>query len=190
MRWFTSDPHFGHTNIAGPNSRWESGYRDFDNVNDMDRELLRCINHYVEETDELYILGDFVYGGSSKGQKYIDQINCKTIHLITGNHDKTKDLNKLRFASIQPYKEIFLEGKIKLCMLHYAMRVWNRSHYGSFHIYGHSHNSIDNNWGRSMDVGVDAIYAMFGEYRPISEEELIRILGKREIHEVDHHKTR
>lgn len=189
MRWFMSDPHFGHTNIAGPKvSTWTHGYRDFDSVNDMDYEILRCINEYVGESDELYILGDFSHGnGSKKPQSYLDRIVCKHVHLILGNHDKAKDLRKCRFASIEPYKEIYLEGKNKLCMFHYAMRVWNKSHYGSLHIYGHSHNSIDNNWGRSMDVGVDAIYDMFGEYRPISEYEILNILLKRQIKLVDHH---
>ena len=29
---------------------------------------------------------------------------------------------------------------VVLC--HYAMRVWDRSHYGSWHLYGHSHGNL------------------------------------------------
>jgi calcineurin-like phosphoesterase family protein len=49
-----------------------------------------------------------------------------------------------------------------IILCHYAMRVWDRSHYGSMHLYGHSHGHLPD-YGKSMDVGVDC-----HNYYPIS----------------------
>src|SRR5689334_2874552 len=36
------------------------------------------------------------------------------------------------------------------------MRIWNRSHHGAWHLYGHSHSKLPAAEGsQSMDVGVD-----------------------------------
>ena len=67
------------------------------------------------------------------------------------------------------------------------MRVWNRHGNGSIHLYGHSHNSIDNNHGKSMDVGIDAIYNITGEYKPINVEDVLSIMDKRSVQKIDHH---
>lgn len=184
MIWFTSDTHFGHKNIAGPKvTNWESEYRDFETLDDMDQELLSQINKYVHQQDILFHIGDFCF--SSKPKFYRDRIMCNHVYLITGNHDRPVNYRGL-FEEIVDYKEI-THSKQLFCLFHYAMRVWNRSHYGSIHLHGHSHNSIDNNWGKSMDVGVDAIYALKGEYRPISIGEVMKIMEKRKIKNVDYH---
>ena len=50
--WFTSDTHYGHTNISGPKiSNWSSGYRDFNSVHEMNMALVDGINKYVKEDD-------------------------------------------------------------------------------------------------------------------------------------------
>ena len=75
----------------------------------------------------------------------------------------------------------------KFVLCHYALRVWNKHHRGSIHLYGHSHNSIDNSHGKSMDVGIDAIYSLLDEYRPISIIEILKIMKNRDIQKIDHH---
>ena len=81
-------------------------------------------------------------------------------------------------------------GKQKqfIVMCHYGMRVWNKSHHGSWMLYGHSHDSMEHEtWGRSMDVGVDSAYRILGEYRPFNLREIKNIMEKREHNPVDHH---
>lgn len=41
-----------------------------------------------------------------------------------------------------------------------------------------------------MDVGIDNVYKLFGEYRPISLEEVVEIMDKEKISFEDHHKPR
>lgn len=93
------------------------------------------------------------------------------------------------FKSTQHYKHITI-GKQEIIMSHYAHRVWNRSHHGSIMLYGHSHDSLDRGgeeWGKSMDVGIDSAFRRFGSYRPFSYTEVQAIMTMRSINIVDHH---
>ena len=195
--WITSDTHFGHTNIVGPEiSSWKSGYRDFKSLHEMNMALVDGINKYVKEDDVLYHLGDWSFGGVQNILKFRKYIVCKNIHLILGNHDQHIVDKEVKFddTSFNPF-ELFSSvqdvlhlklGKTEVFLSHYSHRVWNGSHKGVIHLYGHSHGSIPD-FGRSMDVGVDVAYKMFGEYRPFNIGDITRIMEKREVHKIDHH---
>ena len=46
-----------------------------------------------------------------------------------------------------------------ICLCHYPMKTWDRSHYGSWHLHGHSHGKMGIVTGKySLDVGVDNCY--------------------------------
>ena len=91
------------------------------------------------------------------------------------------------FTSVQDVLTV-KHGQQTFFMSHYAHRVWNRSHMGVIHCYGHSHSSLeDKPWGKSMDVGIDNSYKLLGEYRPFSIEEIISLMDKREVKLVDNH---
>ena len=189
--WITSDTHFGHTNIVGPEiSSWKSGYRDFKSLHEMNMALVDGINKYVKEDDVLYHLGDWSFGGVQNILQFRKYIVCKNIHLILGNHDQHIVDKEVKFddTSFNPF-ELFSSvqdvlhlklGKTEVFLSHYSHRVWNGSHKGVIHLYGHSHNSIPD-YGRSMDVGVDVAYRMFGEYRPFNIGDINRIMEKREV---------
>jgi len=87
------------------------------------------------------------------------------------------------FSSVSHYKELKSKQYGIICLSHYAHRVWNKSHRGAIHLYGHSHDTIPNDWGKSMDVGVDTRDSM----KPYSMTEILEIMNKREVHFVDHH---
>ena len=195
--WFTSDSHFGHTNIAGPKiSTWSSGYRDFNSVHEMNMALVDGINKYVKEDDILYHLGDWSFGGVQNIFQFRNYIICKNIHLILGNHDQhiidkeikyydTKFNPIELFSSVQDVLTLEL-GKTKLFLSHYSHRVWLGSHKGVIHLYGHSHGNIPD-YGKSMDVGVDVAFKKFGEYRPFNIGDITNIMSKRSIDKIDHH---
>jgi calcineurin-like phosphoesterase family protein len=195
--WFTSDTHFGHTNIAGPNiSSWSSGYRNFNSVHEMNMSIVNGINKYVKEDDILYHLGDWSFGGPQNIFQFRNYLICKNIHLILGNHDQhiiDKEINYHDtsfnpielFSSVQDVLTLDI-GKTKLFLSHYSHRVWLGSHKGVIHLYGHSHGSIPD-FGRSMDVGIDVAFKKFGEYRPFNIGDIANIMSKRSIEKVDHH---
>lgn len=195
--WFTSDTHFGHTNIAGPKiSRWSSGYRDFNSVHEMNMAIVQGINKYVKEDDILYHLGDWSFGGVHNIFQFRNLIICKNIHLILGNHDQhivdkeikyyDTSFNPIElFSSIQDVLTLDI-GKTRLFLSHYSHRVWLGSHKGVIHLYGHSHGSIPD-YGKSMDVGIDVAFKKFGEYRPFNIGDITNIMSKRTIEKIDHH---
>lgn len=189
--WFSSDWHLKHRNIAGPKvSSWKKGYRDFADEHVMTETIIENVNKYVKEDDILYYLGDFAFGDLSRIPEHRNRIKCKTIHYVLGNHDKeilkfqkshnlftsVRDVHYAKF----PSAEIF--------MSHYSHQVWNKSHRGVLHLFGHSHDSIKG-IGRSMDVGVDTAYRLTGEYRPFHLDEIIKELNKIEIPVLDHHES-
>ena len=77
--YFTSDTHFGHTEMI------EYTMRPFSSVEQMNIALMRNINERVKVDDTLFILGDFAFKGL--GKNYHDQINCKNVVFVVGNHD-------------------------------------------------------------------------------------------------------
>lgn len=219
--YITSDTHFGHANIIKYTQRpflaakdkeelskigaWHDGnwkgpssskWRMTDEaVEMMDQCLLKEINELVQPDDILYHLGDFAmpsrkYDYKKRCRYYRDQIKCQNVHLIWGNHDDTciHDL----FSSARDASVIYTKERWVI-LYHYAQAVWNGSHRGNLHLYGHSHAGAEP-WldammpgRRSMDIGVDNIARLYGAYRPLSLEEVEHRLANRPGCSIDHH---
>lgn len=204
--------------------------RKFETIETHDDQLVQAINTVVKPEDTLYHLGDWSFGGIERVWEFRKRLNCMNIHLILGNHDHHIEKNRKLvtwpqeaemlellkveyqktpkmiefnlqdlFSSVQHYREVTIEGKhIILC--HYAMRVWNKSHKGSWMLYGHSHGTLEQmrpqianpTWlgdmyytknYRTMDVGADTNYLM-----PYSFGQLKEIMADKDVLlEVDHH---
>ncbi len=170
--FFIGDTHFGHANII------KYCKRPFSSAQEMDEMLIKYWNETVELSDTVYHVGDFAF--DSHPEKYLSRLNG-TKHLIKGNHDRQPSI-KQGWASINDYREIRVEGQI-IILLHYAMRVWNKSHKGSWMFYGHSHGTLsDDHNALSIDVGADN-----HNYRPISFNEVKRIMTKKTFKPIDHH---
>lgn len=168
----------------------------------MDKYLIDNINEMVQPDDVLWHLGDFCFGSgfssnalnkandNPTAQRYRSLIKCKNVHLIWGNHDNYSIRNY--FSSASDMHTLRWEGQ-DMVLCHYALAVWNKSHRGAWHLYGHSHSHAES-WldrvmpgRRSMDVGVDNVNSLFGSYRPLSFEEIKKIMSKRTGCSIDHH---
>jgi calcineurin-like phosphoesterase family protein len=191
--WFTSDTHFGHTNIAGPKiSSWKEGYRNFNSVQEMNDALVRNINAVVGEDDILYHLGDWSFGGVHNIYYFRRALICKNIHLVLGNHDQhitdkvikfhDTEFNPLNlFASVEQVTTQKI-GKTGFHLSHYSHQVWPASHKGVIHLFGHSHGTIKG-IGKSMDVGIDT----HPEFRPYHMDEILKLMDRIPVSTVDHH---
>ena len=85
------------------------------------------------------------------------------------------------------------EDGTKVVMCHYPLLVWNKSHYGSWCLHGHSHHSLDslNVKTKRFDVGVDTTVKYDNSsYAPYSFSEIKKIMDKRQYKSVDHHKAK
>src|ERR1017187_6447725 len=195
--FFASDFHVSHKNVI------KFDKRPFDNIDEMHTELIKNWNSVVGPDDIVYYLGDFSLGRSETAKWFAHSLNGK-IYYIMGNHDgdidTQRDIKALnRFERIHEYgTEIWIKdddlksargsnGYQQVILCHYAILSWNRAHYGSWHLHGHSHGSLmkseqDVYKRNVLDVGVNCI-----DYTPISYQQVKDIMSKREIISVDHH---
>lgn len=174
--WFISDTHFFHKNII------EYCDRPFDSVKEMNEALVTNWNECVKPHDLIYHTGDVSFGKAEETSDLLALLNGEK-HLIRGNHDKGREKGwRDHWRTVNDFKEIkWADQKIVLC--HYALRVWNRSHYGSWHVYGHSHGELDDDpHALSWDVGVDN-----NDFKPVSFDQLAEIMSQKDFKPVDHH---
>ena len=132
MIWFSADYHLAHKNII------KYCGRPFADVEKMDSTIINNLRSKVKKGDTLYFLGDLSFRTESV-KNFFEHFSDLEIHFIIGNHDNRKCLSiaKKNCASVSHLKDIVIkEQPITLC--HYAMRVWNRSHFNSWQLYGHS----------------------------------------------------
>ena len=201
--FFTSDIHFGHANAISycqrpfgtedERKRWNdktnpvSAERKAELVAEMDEAMLKAINDTVGPRDFLYILGDVSFAKPEYTKQMIKRMNGIKI-LVWGNHDQVirsnSEIRDLFHETHELLDRTFVvDGKrTKIVMCHYAMKVWNKSHHNSIHLFGHSHGTMPDDGSRSMDVGVDAV-----GMRPISLEEVMVYMEGRTNVPIDHH---
>ncbi len=150
----------------------------------MDEGIIRNINEVVKPGDTLWCMGDWSFRNHAA---YRSRINCKNVHLIVGNHDNGS-YEKLResFTSVRSLRRITVRykgAKQPLVLCHYAMRVWDLSHHGAWHLYGHSHGTLpDDPNSLSFDVGIDC-----HNYYPINVDDVGNIMATKACVPVDHH---
>lgn len=172
--FFAADSHFGHSRILCFGTRLNM----FPTIEEHDEALIANWNSKVTRRDIVYHCGDFAWVNVAK---YAARLNGQ-IHLVMGNHDRLKSEDKKHFASISDLKTVKVQGQ-SIILCHYAMRVWNKSHYGAWHLYGHSHGSLpDDPNSLSFDVGMDC-----HGYYPIEFDEVKAIMSTKTYNPVDHH---
>lgn len=160
MIFFTADTHFNHKNII------KYCNRPFETVEEMNKTMINNWNNKVGALDTIYHLGDFGFGDIEPIRK---QLNGNII-LISGSHDKSALDKPFLFSKISPLLEIN-EHNHRIILCHYAMRTWSKSHYNSWHLYGHSHGHLES-WGKSFDAGVDG----WG-FTPLSINDVITVMN-------------
>ena len=134
--YLTSDLHFGHKNII----KYE--HRNYETVDEMDKDYIERWNNKVKKDDLIYILGDFSWYKAEKTMEILKQLKGRKV-LIVGNHDEiylnNKDFDRSLFEEICYYKELKI-NKTKIILFHYPIIDWNGKHNGSLHFYGHVHS--------------------------------------------------
>jgi calcineurin-like phosphoesterase family protein len=153
--WFTSDLHLGHDkNQKGFGGIIMHANRPFATIEEHDEYLISRWNTVVQKDDDVWILGDFAWRNHNK---YVARLKGKK-YLILGSHDKMTQINKAQFSEVHVGMAIrnFPSATMPFILTHCAMRVWERSHYGSINLYGHSHGRlVEYPYSCQMDVGVD-----------------------------------
>ncbi len=182
--WFTSDYHFCHANVI------KYDERPFADVEEMNKSLIENWNHYVDDEDVVFYLGDLSFDKNGKQtQEIVNQLKGK-IHYILGNHDKEKDIRKLnRFETISDYINLSVLDSDnprkwqEIMMMHYPILSWDKAHHGSWMIHGHCHQSISDTefhkTRRILDVGCNG----WG-YTPVHYSDIKEYMKTKEIEKV------
>ncbi len=196
--WFTSDTHINHANIIkyckrpflsdGEIDALRSGL-DFkvskSTIEKHDNTILDNIDKVVRPNDTLYILGDFAFGPYEKIKEIRNQIRCKNVILIWGNHDDRciEDLFQATYDQVL----ISVHGQ-KLFLNHYPMLTWDKSHKESspsWNLFGHVHGAIKVDPLRlQLDVGVDS-----HNFKPWSFEEIYAAISPKLLEWKKHRAT-
>ena len=169
--YFTSDLHLGHDNIR------KHCNRPFKTIEEMDETIIRNYNSLVSDRDTVYILGDVSFRGGNP-DNYLRRLKGHK-HLIIGNHDSREAINSKYFESADRLRTIKID-KEKIVLCHFAMRTWDASFHGSWHLFAHSHGRLPpttiikdgKEYVRSFDVGVDC-----WDFYPISFEHVRDIMN-------------
>lgn len=199
MRFFTSDHHFGHRNIARLAGR---PFPDSDDgVVEMNETMIARHNAVVSPDDDVYILGDIAMGRIDDSLALVGRLNGR-LHLIGGNHDRcwpighvdgvsAKDARKAAdwidryldagFEAIHDALDLVLSDGTNVHLNHfpYAGDSHDQDRYraarpvddGRWLLHGHVHEKWQQN-GRQINVGVDA-----WDFAPVAEDRLVALIG-------------
>jgi calcineurin-like phosphoesterase family protein len=131
--------------------------------------MIRRWNDKVPYDGIVVVAGDFAFGDPTK---FVSRLNGEII-LVSGSHDKSSNRKPQLFRNIFDILELSIKPNIYITVCHCCMRVWPRSHFNSFHLYGHSHGRLAP-IGKSWDVGVDC-----NGFTPLSLDDILRIMEGR-----------
>jgi calcineurin-like phosphoesterase family protein len=169
MNLFTSDLHFGHSNVI------KFDQRPFENVDEMDHALIELWNSRVQPEDNIYIVGDFCYRNTHPEEWYLQQLKGHK-HLVIGNHDAKLLKNAAAmeyFESVDKMMHVVEEGR-HICLCHFPIIEWHGYYKGHWHIYGHIHSRKSDTYTfmktreRALNAG-----CMINNYMLVSFNELI-----------------
>lgn len=193
--WFTSDLHLGHERII------ELCNRPFKSVDDMNDQIVGRWNDVVEESDNVYILGDLAMGPIKESLALVKTLNGNKF-LIPGNHDRVHPCYRQKPAKAEEMRRMYEDAGLVIASLeceHWPSRqeylngdlAWKLCHFPTsgdhtiedkYPEYRPTvedgqwliHGHVHDLWrvnGKQINVGVD----VWG-YTPVMEESLMLVI--------------
>jgi len=167
--------HLGDFSFGGIENIWN--FRKHLNVKDI-TFVLGNHDHHIANNKELpncWI--------RYKDGEYVDLENS------TSDWDDLVNSQEL-FSSVHSYLEITVSGdkykKRTYNLSHFPFVMSDKQHHGRIGLHGHTHSSFIHD-GRSLDVGIDMAYKLFGEYRPFTIEDIDTYMEGRTYPQLSHH---
>ncbi len=185
--YFTSDLHWGHAKMAT--------LRGFETPAQMNEKLIENWNAKVPKNAEVYVLGDFSFMGAIATREIIGRLNGR-IALVPGNHDSGMNAGTLSLFDrvLPPLKNIKVNRHLEdgtevvqhLVLCHFPLLVWDKGHYGAWHLHGHCHGRAQypNPNARIVDVGIDGPRSGLS---PLSFDDIAGIMKGRGFKPLDQH---
>jgi calcineurin-like phosphoesterase family protein len=155
MYYFWSDTHLGHWNIV------KYCNRPFKTLKEMDSTLIKNFNDRVDENDVVFFFGDFCMKKSSEASEapqdafdyYRNQLKCKNIIFIKGNHDKNNSTKTIIESVVIDFggSHIYMTHDPKYAKEDFQFNYCGHTHgkFGKFRKLGHKSVIVDlsvENW--------------------------------------------
>jgi len=187
--YFVSDLHFFHKNIVSFTDRGK-----FTTQENHTEWLIELWNQQVQKGDFVWHLGDFSFGNTEQTVQITKQLNGQ-IFMLKGNHDKAQTLENLKSCGLiqdwYDYKEIKIQDTPTV-LFHFPVAAWHRQGYGSYHLHGHSHSNLKQEFqqGKILDVGLDNAIKLYGQPKFFDEDMIVEYMASKERFVSDHHAER
>lgn len=142
--------------------RWVSDEIKNLRAEQMTEAMIENWNGVVRPKDRVYHVGDFALVRGPRSKDLVSQLVKRLngqIHLILGNHDEEwlRQIRGFAWVGHQYQGKMVKIGDQRIFLFHTACRIWDRSHHGAWHFYGHSHSRLPEDLrSLSFDIGVDA----------------------------------
>lgn len=178
MHHFWADMHWDSENLCSKMGR------PFSSIEAWVDFSIGKINDKAVMGDTIWFLGDLSYRDP---QQYRRRILCKDQRLIVGNHDSPATIRSFGHLAWQA-RTIRVE-EVSIYLNHYPTIYWDKSHNGSYHLYGHTHSQREDTLDsmfparRSMDVSPENHFRLFGTWDIFSFSEIHEYLKDRAGHD-------
>lgn len=156
--FITADTHFSHVGICKFLREDGTKLRPWDDVNEMDEEMVKRWNEVVKPTDKVYHLGDVVI--NRRALTILNRLNGDKV-LIRGNHDifKIKDYLPY-FRDVRGYHVLD-----KMIFSHIPIHPESKGRFTA-NVHGHLH------YRKLADPWYHCVCVEHTDYRPIELGEL------------------
>ncbi len=154
-------------------------------------------------------------------KKFRDRFVCKDIRIVWGNHDdrsllmpidESKDLFTRAYDATMIYQtpegtfdedEVSYDREInkyvhnnhrniqRFYLSHYCHAVWEGSHKGNIHLYGHSHTNMvpwtDEHIPNALSLDVGCMGNNYTPYNLNDIKSMMKVKAQKGVHAIDHH---
>ncbi len=125
----------------------------------MNDTLIKNHKEVVGASDLYIHLGDVAFASPEEVDEIYSGLTGKRAHriLIRGNHDSDKVVEVLNkhFVIVTEYAQIKVDNN-RVVLSHFPLASWEKQFYGSTHLHGHCHGTLDNSGCLRYDMGVDS----------------------------------
>jgi len=159
--FFTADLHLGHKKIFLP----DYADRPWQDLELMNEQLIDRWNRKVPKNGLVFVVGDLTMAEKDL-DRFVPMLNGRILYVL-GDHGLVKPGSKRAelFEGIYHLLRLSMPGDLPdIVLCHWAMRKWHKAHWGTWHLFGHSHGELPPH-GLSFDCGVDAPET---DYTPMS----------------------
>jgi calcineurin-like phosphoesterase family protein len=164
--FLTSDTHWGHAGICKFTNYDGSPVRPWDDVEEMNEEMIKRWNETVGPKDKVYHLGDVVI--NRKFLPILDRLNGDKV-LYKGNHDIFRLADYVKY-----FRDIRSYGVMNGCILsHIPVHKDSIARFGA-NIHGHTHGNRVLDADGKIDPDYFCVCVEQTDYTPIAFEDVLK----------------